>query len=228
MNRHLRLAIPRGNHFEDLSRQFELAGIPLVPDNVGYTEIEFEGALWSLEVISVSAADMGTYVERGAVQMGVMSTDAIHEMRVDVWRPYTFNCGSAPIILAARSDQTLARLHSLPHLRLATSIPRFTREWFSARGFNIEVVSVQEDQQRAVQMGLADGYVALLYDADSIVSQGFRALDQLGVSELKMVVNNATSSHRREFIKFIMKKLEEHRLPAPPPIVIPYDTEDPR
>lgn len=228
MNRHLKIAIPRGPYEPQLREQFGAAGFP-IPEGRDQHRLEatFEDESWTVDIIRIATADMGTYVERGAVQVGVMSTDAIHELNVDVWRPYTFACGAAPIILAARRDQTLARLHSLPHLRLATAIPRFTREWFSTRGFNVEIVHVHDDHLRAVQMGLADGLVSLLHDPNPLLNNDFRALEQLGISELKLVVNNAISSYRRKFIRHIMDQLEAHRPPASPPVQIPYDTEDP-
>jgi precorrin-3B methylase len=76
-------------------------------------------------------------------------------------------------------------------------------------------------------MGLADGLVSLLHDPNPLLNNDFRALEQLGISELKLVVNNAISSYRRKFIRHIMDQLEAHRPPATPPVQIPYDTEDP-
>lgn len=227
MTHTIRMAIPLTEHRDDLISHFSSAGLELDRDKEFQSlDLFIKNENWHIEVITVSYEDMGTFVERGAVHMGVMSTDLLKESQVDVWRPFTFNFGVSPIILAAQKGQTLARLHARPRLRVATALPRFAREWFTTRGFTVEIVPIHQNPEQSVIMGLADGFVARLENTDKLIANNFRVMEQLGVAELKLIVNNATSSLRREFIGHLMANLNQHR-PAPgPTIQIPYDTDD--
>ena len=76
-------------------------------------------------------------------------------------------------------------------------------------------------------LGLADCWVDRLADPDEVVSQGFRVVEAMGRTYLKLVVNPAAASRRRAALRMLISALEEH-LPAPPSkIEIPFDVDDP-
>lgn len=222
----IRLALPSGLDFSALQEHFMAAGIP-IGDTGDFWTIERPYDLdFDLEILKLNPLDVGAYVERGAVQMGVMSTELLVESGVEVWRPYTFSFGSYPIIFGTRQGTTLASLNARPKIRLATPIPRFTREWFTARGFTTEILNVTESAEKAVLLGLADGFVDRLVHPERLVREGFCALEKLGTTHLKLIVNNATNSPRRKVISRMMEELAKHQPPPPAPIVIPFDEDD--
>lgn len=223
----LRLALPEGRDLTTICEQlracgFELPaelnpGIHLVDDPLG-VGVDFE-------VFKLAPTDVGTYVEHGISQLGIMSTELLREGDAEVWRPFTFSYGAYPLVLAAPRGINLDALAVRPLVRLATSLPRLTRDVFAARGMVIEVVPV-EDSTTACLLGLADGYVDRLVDPDAIVREGFRVLEVLGHARLKLLVNRASYAMRHEAIGTFMDRLEAHQPPAPAPLEIPFDLEE--
>ena len=226
----IRVALPRGRELEPLIEHFAGAGFDLSELREGSSLLDAGDPLESgfeFEFVKLSPADVGTYVEYGICHAGVLSTDLIGEREVNVWRPFTFNFGSYPLVLAALRGQNLETLLAKPVLRPATSIPRFAKQWFSVRGIPTEIVEVVDSSPTAVILGLADCWVDRLTDPDRVVEQGFRVVEAMGQSYLKLVVNPAAASRRRAAIRVLIKALEDNLLEPPPPIDIPFDLEDP-
>ncbi len=226
----LRIALPRGAQLEQLIAHFEACGFSLQKLAAGETTAAAQDPLklgFDFEFVVVSAVDVGTYVEHGVCHAGVLSTDLIGESDFNVWRPFTFNFGSYPLVLAAWRGQNLQTLVSKPVLRPATPLPRFAKDWFTARGIPTEVITVEDDGSMAVSLGLADCWVNRLTDPEALVAAGFRVVEAMGRTYLKLVVNPAAASRRRAAIRLLIESLEANSPPPPPEIPIPFDNEDP-
>lgn len=226
----IRVALPRGQELARLIEHFGRVGFELEPLLEAQTHIEGGDPLESgfgFEFVTLSPSDVGTYVEYGICHAGVLSTDLIGESDFKVWRPFTFNFGSYPLVLAGWRGQTLSTLMTKPVLRLATPIPRFTKDWFGTRGIPTEVVAVADDAAMAVVLGLADCWVDRLTSPEELVEAGFRVVEAMGQTYLKLVVNPAAASARRAAIRQLISALEAHNPPAPPRISIPFDLDDP-
>lgn len=223
----LRLALPEGRELATTITQLRACGFEL-PDTLNpglhFVEDPF-GVGVHFEVFKLAPPDVGTYVEHGISQLGVMGTDLLRESDARVWRPFTFSHGEYPIVLAAPRGINLDALAVRPVIRLATSLPKLTRDIFAARGLSIEVVPV-EDSTTACLLGLADGYVDRLYEPDALLREGFRVIEVLGYSRLKLLINRASYAMRREAIDRFMACLEAHQPPPPAPIEIPFDGDD--
>lgn len=226
----IRVALPRGRELAPLVEHFGRAGFDLAPllDDVDLLETKDPlDTGFDFEFVTLSPQDVGTYVEYGICHAGALSTDLIGERNVQVWRPFTFNFGSYPVVLAAFRGTTLNMLTSKPVLRPATSLPRFTKEWFSARAISTELITVVDSAATAVTLGLADCWVDRLIDADEVVEQGFRVVEAMDRTYLKLVVNPAAASRRRTALRVLIGALEDNMPPAPPPTDIPFDLDDP-
>lgn len=227
---HIRVALPRGSELGRLVGHFDAAGFELGALLDGEDLVEAGDPLgtgFQFDFVTLSPQDVGTYVEYGICHAGALSTELIGERDVQVWRPFTFNFGSYPLVLAAPRGATLDSLTAKPVLRPATSIPRFAKDWFSMRGISTELITVVDSAPTAVMLGLADCWVDRLTDPDDVVDQGFRVVEAMGQTYLKLVVNPAAASRRRAAIRVLIQALEDHLPPPQPTIEIPFDLEDP-
>lgn len=223
----LRLAIPECEELDTLCVQLEQCGFQLPDLHQPGIHIVRDplGLGINFEVFKLASSDVGTYVEHGISHLGVSSTELLHEVDARLWRPFTFSYGTYPLVLAAPQGINLDALELRPRVRIATSLPKLTREVFASRGLNIEVVSV-EDSTTACLLGLADAYVERLIDPDVLMREGFRVLEVLGHAHLKLVVNRASYTMRRSAIDHFMKLLGSCQPDPEPPFDIPFDIND--
>jgi len=228
VNDSLRLALPNGQTLGPVLECFKLAGLelPSLSSKVVRINNPFDTG-FDLELFATSAADVCRYVETGVCHAGIAGTEILCETEVEVWRPFTFNIESYPIVFAGRKGQSFESLQSKPNLRLTTPFPNFVNDWFSRRGLSVEVIAVSEGSEIAVELSMADGYVDLLTCAETLVARDFRVLDVLGHTRLKLIVNRALASKRRETLGKLIELFQNNRPPEPPPISIPFDLDDP-
>ena len=223
----LRLALPDSSELDAICRHLRACGFDL-PDLTlpGLHRVEDPlGTGAHFDVFKLAPADVGTYVEHGIAQLGVISTDLIREADAQVWRPFTFSYGNYPLVLAAPQGLTLDHLSSRPIMRLATSLPELTRRLFTARGMSIEVVPV-EDSATACLLGLADGYVDRMTSPHTLTDQGFRVLEVIGQAHLKLTLNRTCYTSRRSTISELIHRLYVHQPPEPDQLTIPFDIDD--
>lgn len=225
----LRIALPNCEEFDAIWAHFKACGFEL-PMKIGKGLHRVASPLgpdtdFDFEFFCIAPADVGTYVEHGIAHIGVMSTDLIREHGIQVWRPFSFSFGRYPLVLAAPRGESIASLSARPLIRIATPFPNVTRELFASRGMAVNVVPVA-DSVTACLLGLADAYVDRLVRPEVLVRHGFRVVEALNHSSLKLIVNRASGSRRRKTIRQLIEALREHQPPAPRPIDIPFDDEE--
>ena len=223
----LRLALPDSEELPALCEHLRACGFDLPAlDHPGLHRVEDPlGRGVAFEVFKLAPQDVGTYVEDGIAELGVMRTDLLYEVDAEVWRPFTFSYGTRPLVLVVPRGMSQTLMMSLPVLRLATPLPRLTHEIFSARGVTIEVVRVA-DSTMASLLGLADGYVDRLVDPQELLDSGFRVAEVVGHSRLKLIINRASYASRRATISALLDALRDTQPPAPPALTIPFDEPD--
>ncbi|RAL21573.1 hypothetical protein DL240_12000 [Lujinxingia litoralis] len=223
----LRLALPMSAELNAIVAQFRACGFQLPElDMPGLHHVgDPLGCGFEFEVFPLAPADVGTYVEHAISHLGVMSTDLLNETGVEVWRPYTFPFGRYPLILAAPKGESFGSLSSRPQARIATPYPQLAREVFAHRGMSVEVVNVS-DTYTACLLGLADAFIDRLVDPAPMHEHDFRALEVLGYSQLKLVVNRALGSRRRIAIQSLVACLQAQKVGPQPLVDIPFDDED--
>lgn len=223
----LRLALPDDEALPMLCEHLRASGFAIPPlQGPGlHRVVDPLGLGVNFDVCKIAPGDVGAYVEHGITKLGVMRTDLLSESGAEVWRPFTFSYGSAPLVLAAPRGLTLEHLTSRPYIRLATSLPNRTRDIFAARGLAIEVVPVA-DSPTACLFGLADGYVDRLTDPQRLIQEGFRVLELLEHTHLKLIINRACYAARSETILELIHRLHATQPEPPPPVIIPFDDDE--
>ena len=223
----LRFALPDDDGLAQIIDHLRTCGMDLPSmDQAGLYRVEDPlGRGVDFEFFKLAPSDVGTYVEHGMTQLGVMSTDYLVESDAEVWRPFTFSYGSYPVVLAALQGMSFEQLTSKPVVRLATSLPNLTRDIFAARGMAIEVVPVN-DVDAACVFGLVDAYVARLNDPQALKKNGFRVLELLGSTHLKLVINRVCYAQHGEAISELIHRLYTTQPEPPAPMEIPFDRDD--
>lgn len=225
----LRIALPKCSELDAILAQFRACGFDL-PAQIGKGLHRVDNPLghdtdFDFEIFCIHPADVGTYVEHGIAHIGVMRTDLIRENAIQVWRPFSFAFGRYPLVLAAPRGETITSLSARPMIRIASPLPNVTREIFASRGMAVNVVPVA-DAVTACLLGLADAYVDRLMQPEVMVRHGFRVVEALAHTSLKLIVNRASGSRRRKTIRQLIEALQANQPPAPLPIDIPFDGDE--
>ena len=95
-----------------------------------------------LKFIITKTADVPTYVEYGAADIGVIGKDVILESGKDVYELLDLGFGACHLMMAVPKDKKRPSLEDYAHTRVATKFPRIAENFFAAQGMQMEYIKL--------------------------------------------------------------------------------------
>src|SRR5262250_971667 len=146
-----------------------------------------------LRFIFLKPADVPTYVEYGAADLGIVGKDILLEQQPDVYEPVDLGFGFCRLVVAEprelweRDDP--GRWSSV---RVATKYPLLTERYFSERGIQVEMVRLDGSIELAPLVGLAERIVDLVQSGETLRANGLIEVAQIMTSTARLIVNRAS------------------------------------
>ena len=129
----LLIAFPKGRLGDELVPK--LAGTPLALDTAALKSrvLRIPTATPGVAALLLKGADLPRYVAAGVASLGIVGSDTLDEMDMDLLELADLGFGACRLSLCAKTGITLDDLRAKPHLRLATKFPKATEAWLSPR-----------------------------------------------------------------------------------------------
>jgi len=164
----------------------------------------------------VRPADVPTYVEHGAADVGIVGKDVLLEQDSDVYEPLDLGFGACRIAVAAFRGQT-ARDRLSSKIRVATKYPKITERYFNQRGVPVEIIKLYGSIELAPIVGLADRIVDLVETGNTLKAHGLIETECIARSTARLIVNRASLKLKHEAIAELLKNLRSAcTAPSPP------------
>ncbi|HXF82657.1 MAG TPA: ATP phosphoribosyltransferase [bacterium] len=144
-----------------------------------------------LRVVVAKPADVPTYVERGAADVGIVGKDILLEREHDIYEMVDLGFGACrgvvalPAGLADRWDVGTL-------LRIATRYPRITARFFETQPRPVEIVALHGAVELAPRIGLADGIMDLVVTGATLRANLLTEVAEVFRSTARLVVNRAS------------------------------------
>jgi len=189
--RRLTLAVPKGRLFLpalDLLRRVGFDGLPADASR----RLIFDDPARGVRLLVLKPADVPTYVEYGAADLGIVGKDILLEQEPDVYEPLDLGFGRCRLVVAEprtlweRDDPS-----KWSWVRVATKYPNLTRRYFAARGVQAEVVRLDGSIELAPLVGLADRIVDLVQSGETLRANGLVEVAEILASTARLIVNRA-------------------------------------
>src|SRR5438105_8083624 len=110
------------------------AGIAFPEDVASSRRLIFNSDDQRFRVVLVKPADVPTYVEYGAADIGIAGRDVLLESRADVLQPLDLRFGYCRIAVAGPNGTRAEARPDTPTIRVATKYPHITMDYYNARG----------------------------------------------------------------------------------------------
>ncbi len=182
----LRIAIPnKGRLSEEARELFADAGLGV---RTGSPRALIASLGGEFEALFVRAQDIPEFVADGAADAGVTGLDLVRESGRELETVLDLGFGRCRLVLAARDESGITGADAIGDgVRVATSFPRLTREFFAARGAAVEVVPVSGAVEIAPHLGIADVVVDITSTGSTLRVNGLRELDTILESTARLV-----------------------------------------
>ncbi len=199
----LTLALPKGRVLEEAVALFGRAGIDRSPVVAKTRRLVFE--LGELRVLVVRDADVPTYVEYGAADVGIAGRDVLEEQGRDLYEPLDLKIGRCRLCVAEPAG---ARPNGDGHqLRYATKFPHLTRRWLEKKGEVADVIKLSGSVELGPITGLADRIVDLVSSGETLREHQLREVETILDVTARLVVNRASLKVRRQAIDGLLSRL---------------------
>jgi ATP phosphoribosyltransferase len=210
------IAIAKGRDQDDILRYFDKAGIPL-PVNSGH-KLLLESADHRIRYIMAKPTDVPTFVEYGAADLGVCGLDKLREGGRDVYEPLLLPMGYCRLSLAGPADRPDTPLRYESQMRVATTYPNLTAEYFRQRGVNAEIIKLYGSVELAPLVGLADLIVDIVSTGNTLRANGLVEFRTILQSQDVLIANRAAYRLKSAAIQRVieaLRQLSEQEQPQP-------------
>lgn len=202
----LTLALSKGRILEDslpllarlgVSPEGDIGRLLRVPTNVR-----------GLELLIIRPADVPTYVEYGAADLGITGKDVLMEHGGEaLYEPLDLNIARCRLSVAMIKDCALST--TAIHKRVATKYPEITRRFFAARGEQVEIIKLYGSMELAPLVGLADLIVDLVDTGRTLKANGLVEVEKICDVTARMVVNKAAMKMKHAAIHELLERFKE-------------------
>lgn len=167
----LRIALPnKGRLSQDARELFTDAGLEIRAAGPRALTASLGG---EFQALFVRAQDIPEFVADGAADAGVTGFDLIQESGRALDELADLEFGRCHLAVAAREDSGVRRIEDVTAgMRVATTFPRITRQFFAARGARVEVVPISGAAEIAPHIGIADVIVDLVSTGSTLRVNG--------------------------------------------------------
>ena len=206
----LRLALPKGRILEEAEALFRKAGIDLAPVRAHTRRLvhDLDSPLGPLRVYVIRDADVPTYVEHGAADLGIAGRDVLEEQGKDLYEPLDLGIGRCRLSVAEPADHPVDDRGAL-HLRIATKFPHLTRRYLEQRGIVAEVIKLYGSIELGPLTGLSDRIVDLVSSGETLRQNHLREVETILEVSARLVVNRASLKLRRAPIDALVERLRK-------------------
>jgi ATP phosphoribosyltransferase len=192
-NELIAIALPKGRLLIDALQLFEGMGISCVRAFSDSRRLICEDQDRHLRFLTLRPADIPTYVEHGAADMGIVGKDQLLEQHRDVYEPLDLGFGACRLVVAEP-----AALHekddprSWSYLRVATKYPNLAEQFFSRKGIQAEIIKLTGSLELAPLVGLAERIVDLVATGQTLKENGLVEVEEIARVTARLIVNRAS------------------------------------
>ena len=226
------IALCKGRLLEPSLDMLARARICFSEDVASSRKLIFNSDDQRFRVVLVKPADVPTYVEYGAADIGIAGRDVLLESRADVLQPLDLKFGYCKIAVAGKfgdggkkGDRSLIsevqeisdlspffppspNFHH-PAIRVATKYPRIAMDYYNSRGIPVEIIPLSGSIELAPLIGLADRIVDLVETGRTLKDNGLEIVEIIAESSARLLINRAGYQTKRDEVLHLIQGLEE-------------------
>ncbi|MDH3688042.1 MAG: ATP phosphoribosyltransferase [Gammaproteobacteria bacterium] len=205
MSRPITIALAKGRILTDTLPLLARAGIEIDEDVDTTRKLIIQSTAADIRLIFIRAADVPTYVQFGAADLGIVGKDVLMEHRDDaLYELGDLKVAKCRMVVAepgnlARQDNP----QSWVRLRIATKYVNTTRRHFARKGVQTEIIKLHGSMELAPLAGLADRIVDLVDTGDTMRANGLVEVEHIADISARLIANKASIKMKRRLKEMV-------------------------
>lgn len=205
----LNIALSKGRILEDTLPLLARAGVTPVEDINKSRKLIFDTSDPEVKLTVIRAADVPTYVQYGAADLGVSGKDVLMEYNGDgLYELLDLKIAQCrlmvaePVQLAKNDDPQNWR-----RLRIATKYVNIARRHFAAKGIQTDIIKLYGSMELAPLVGLSDRIVDLVSTGKTLKANGLVEVEHIADISSWLVANKASMKMKHKKLRTLVDQL---------------------
>lgn len=205
---YLTIALPKGKLFYLAKDLFAKVGF--VADNLEEKsrKLVITNEELKLRFIIAKTADVPTYVEHGAADIGVIGKDVLMEAQKDVYELLDLGFGRCHLMMAVPKDKKRAKLTDYTHTRVATKFPNVAKQFFTSKGMQMEYIKMNGSIELGPIVGLSESIVDIVETGTTLRENNLEEIAFIAEASARLIANRASFKLKFDRISKLVKALE--------------------
>jgi ATP phosphoribosyltransferase len=197
------LALSKGRIFDETLPLLAAAGIRALDEPEGSRKLVLRTSRRDLRLLIVRAADVPTYVQYGAAELGVAGKDVLLEHGGEgLYQPLDLGIAACRMVVAVPEGFDYAgAVRQGARLRVATKYMHTAREHFAAKGVHVDLIKLYGSMELAPLLGLADAIVDLVATGNTLRANRLHAVEEIRPISARLIVNQAALKLKRDAVQ---------------------------
>jgi len=145
-----------------------------------------------LKFIITKTADVPTYVEYGAADIGIIGKDVILESGKDVYELLDLGFGKCRLMMAVPKDKRRPRLEDYAHTRVATKFPNIAEKFFAAQGMQMEYIKLNGSIELAPIIGMSESIVDIVETGTTLRENNLEEIVTIMDATARLIANRVS------------------------------------
>ena len=160
----------------------------------------------NIRVVVIRAADVPTYVQYGAADLGIAGKDILMELEGDgLYEVLDLGICKCKLMLAGRETGT----QTGGRLRVATKYVKSAQQYFAQQGKQVEIIKLYGSMELGPLTGLTDLIVDLVDTGNTLRANGLQPIDHIADISSRLVANKASLKVRFATLQTVISQFRE-------------------
>ena len=187
----IRIALTKGRLEKKTLTLLEQAGYDVHELRENTRRLIFSLPGSNVELVLAKAADVITYVEHGACDMGVVGKDTIMEQGGSYYEVMDLGFGRCRFALAGKTGQD------------------FYQGYHTRRQMDVQTIKIEGSVELTPLLGLADAIVDIVETGSTLRENGLCVYEDIAPVSARLIVNIASMKMKQELVQPILRQLQE-------------------
>lgn len=204
MTQPITIALSKGRILDDTLPLLAEADIHPAEDIKKSRKLIFDTNHDHIKLVVIRAADVPTYVEYGAADLGISGKDVLMEFNSpNLYEPLDLKIATCRLMTAAIKGAVMPE----GRLKVASKFPNVTKKYFAEQGRQVDIIKLYGGMELAPIMGLADMIVDIVDTGNTLIANGLEPRDHMADISSRLVAGKAAMKVKHRQLQPIIDQM---------------------
>lgn len=204
-NQKIKMALAKGRVANKTIERLKEIGYIFPDYSKDSRKLIFTDTTDSIEFFLVKSPDVGTYVEKGAADIGIVGRDVLLEHPADVYELLNLNIGLCRMCVAGYAG---TKIQYNRKLTVGTKYPNIAKRYFNTIDQPVDLITINGSVELGPILGLCDCIVDIVESGNTLRENGLTVLATIFDISSRLIVNRVSLKTKSDAIDPIIDKFK--------------------